>query len=202
MTKIAQAVQEYKAADYPGLSEINGFSSQLMSNHVKLYQGYVANTNILSEKLTDLLDQGAEKSQEYSEMKRRFGWEFNGMRLHELYFDNMRGDGILRPKSPLYTKLEDAFGSVEAWRREFTGIGAMRGVGWVALCRDLKTDRLFNIWINEHDGGHLSGCTPLLVMDMFEHAYLLDYQLDKASYMFAFFNTLNWREVSNRYTRQ
>lgn len=193
-----QTAQAYKPLEYPALSKMPGFSLQLITNHIKLYQGYVTNTNALSEKLTAILADGKEKSPEYAEIKRRFGWEFNGMRLHELYFSNMGFTGIPRPDTRIYRAIQESFGGLDNWKKDFAGTGSMRGIGWVVLYRDNVTGRLFNAWINEHDGGHLAGCTPILVMDVFEHAYITDYQLDRAKYIEAFFNVLDWEEVDKR----
>ncbi|HNW44304.1 MAG TPA: Fe-Mn family superoxide dismutase [Elusimicrobiales bacterium] len=194
-------IQAYKAAEYPNLSGIPGFSGQLTANHLKLYQGYVNNTNTLTVKLAALLAEGKEKTPEYAELKRRFGWEFNGMRLHELYFGNLGGTGLPRQDSHAYRGLGEAFGSFEDWKKDFAVTGLMRGIGWVVLYRDNTGGRLFNAWVNEHDGGHLAGCTPLLVMDVFEHAYLTDYQLDRAKYIESFLNAVDWEAVEKRYDK-
>ena len=194
-----QTTQTYKAADYPRLSKMPGFGSQLMANHLKLYQGYVTNTNALAEKLTALLADGKEKTPEYAELKRRFGWEFNGMRMHELYFGNMGSDGTPQQGAQVYKTIPEDFGSFENWKKDFTATGTMRGIGWAVLYQDNVSGRLFNAWINEHDGGHLAGCTPLLVLDVFEHAYLTDYQLERAKYIEAFFNVVDWEAVDKRH---
>ncbi|MFA6433950.1 MAG: Fe-Mn family superoxide dismutase [Elusimicrobiales bacterium] len=193
-----QTVQVYKAAQYPDLSGMPGFSSQLIADHMKLYQGYVNNTNALSEKLAALLAESKEKTPEYAELKRRFGWEFNGMRLHELYFGNLGGTGTPRQNSRIYTAIREDFVSFDVWKNDFVSTGLMRGIGWAALYRDNVSGRLFNAWINEHDGGHLAGCTPLLIMDVFEHAYLTDYQLERAKYIEAFLSAANWEEADKR----
>ena len=193
-----QTAQAYKAAEYPRLSKLPGFSAQLIATHMKLYQGYVTNTNTLSEKLTALLADGKEKTPEYAELKRRFGWEFNGMRMHELYFGNMGSDGTPQQSTQVYKTIVEDFGSFENWKKDFAATGAMRGIGWVVLYQDNVSGRLFNTWINEHDGGHLAGCTPLLVLDVFEHAYITDYQLERAKYIEAFFNVVDWDAVAKR----
>jgi len=193
-----QMIQAYKASEYKDLAGMPGFSEQLIANHVKLYQGYVNNTNTLSEKLAGMLTEGKEKTPEYAELKRRFGWEFNGMRMHELYFGNMGGAGTPRQNSPLNKLIREDFGDHETWKKDFTATGLMRGVGWAALYQDTASGRLFNTWINEHDGGHLAGCAPLLIMDVFEHAYITDYQLERAKYIEAFFNVIDWEAVTKR----
>ena len=194
-------IQAYKAMEYPDLSGMPGFSAQLIANHLKLYQGYVANVNTLAEKLETMLGEGKERTPEYAGLKRRFGWEFNGMRLHELYFGNLGGAGTPRQNSRLHKAIQDDFGSFEAWQKDFTATGLMRGIGWTVLYRDNVSGRLFNAWINEHDGGHLAGCAPLLIMDVFEHAYLTDYQLDKAKYVEAFLKAINWDEADKRWPK-
>ena len=191
--------KKYVATDFSKLLGTPGFSDTLLTNHFKLYQGYVTNTNTLLEKLDALLAEGKEKSPEYAEMQRRLGWEFNGMRLHEYYFANLGGTLPLNIKEPLFAAMAAEFGGFENWVRDFKAIGTMRGIGWVVLYRDLKSGRLLNLWINEHDVGHAAGAQPLLVMDVFEHAYLTDYQLDRAKYIDAFFAAIDWREVAKRF---
>lgn len=186
----------YEAKNFESLLGTKGLSDQLLKNHFTLYQGYVTNTNKVAERLEALLKEGATGTAEYAELKRRFGWEFNGMRLHELYFGNMvKGGAVLDPKSPLKAKLAQAFGSYENWEKDFRATGAMRGIGWVILSRDPVSGRFFNTWINEHDAGHLAGAAPLMVMDVFEHAFMIDYGLKRADYIEAFFQAINWRGV-------
>jgi Fe-Mn family superoxide dismutase len=190
----------YKPANYEHLIGLKGFSEQLLRNHFQLYQGYVSNTNKLMETLRSLEREGKIGSPEYAEVKRRFGWEFNGMRLHEYYFENMTKESMeLDKNSKLYLKIVEDYGSYENWEKEFKSIGAMRGIGWVILYYDAKANRLLNVWINEHDVGHLAGAKPILVMDVFEHAYMLDYGLKKVDYIEAFFKAINWREVERRF---
>ncbi len=189
----------YAAKNYEHLLGMDGFSDQLLRNHFALYQGYVINTNKLVEALRELEKTGKAGTLEYAELKRRFGWEFNGMRLHELYFDNLtRTPEPLEANAPLARLIREQYGSFEAWRDDFKAAGTMRGIGWVVLYHDPVSGRLFNVWINEHDLGHLAGCTPLLIMDVFEHAYMLDYGLRKADYIEAFVQNINWEVVAAR----
>ncbi|MCP5470372.1 MAG: superoxide dismutase [Chlamydiales bacterium] len=190
----------YVAKDYSKLFGMPGFSEKALSMHFKLYQGYVKTTNDFLSKLEELRTNGKERSLEFSEFKRRLMWDFDGMRLHELYFDNLGGHGSAMDKENLlYKQISADFGSFEAWRRDFKATGAMRGFGWAILYRDSNTGRLINTWINEHDTGHLAGGTPLLVMDVFEHAYMLDYGLDRNAYIDAFFDNINWPTVEKRF---
>ncbi len=189
----------YQAKDFSSLLGLPGFSDALLNNHFTLYQGYVKNTNTLSEKLAELLKNDHGATPEFAELKRRFGWEFNGMRLHEYYFGNMSKEGGKVELAPnLKDQIESQFGSWEAWEKDFKATGAMRGIGWVILASDRESGRLFNVWINEHDVGHLAGAVPLLVMDVFEHAFMLDYGLKRADYIAAFWNSIDWSAVESR----
>jgi len=184
----------FEPKNYDHLIGTPGFSDQLLKNHFALYQGYVKNTNTLLE----LLSTKEVGTPEYSELQRRFGWEWNGMRLHELYFENMAKNGAPLVDGPLKKKIEKIYGNLEEQKKNFVGVGAMRGIGWVILAYDQVSDELFNIWVNEHDVGHFAGATPLLVMDVFEHAFMLDYGLKRADYIEAFFKAIDWGVVEKR----
>lgn len=188
----------YNAKDYSNLIGMQGFSETLLKNHFTLYQGYVTNTNKVLETLGQMLKDGKQGTPEYAELKRRLGWEFNGMRLHELYFENLGGKKPLDKNSKLAKKLEKGFGSAENWEKDFRATGAMRGIGWTILYQDTASGQLINYWINEHDVGHPAGSTPLLIMDVFEHAFILDYGLKRADYIEAFFKNINWEAVEAR----
>ncbi|OGN99457.1 MAG: superoxide dismutase [Chloroflexi bacterium RBG_13_51_18] len=188
----------YIAKDYTKLIGMEGFGQTLLNNHFTLYQGYVTNTNKLTDILAAMLKEGKTATPEYAELKRRFGFEFNGMRLHEYYFDNLGGKTALDKSGALAKKLAAAFGSYDAWEQDFKATGAMRGIGWVVLYQDDVTGALFNQWINEHEVGHPAGCRPLLVMDVFEHAFMIDYGLKRADYIAAFLKNINWKAVESR----
>lgn len=192
----------YTPKDYKHLLGLSGLSDVLLTNHFTLYEGYVNNTNKVSEQLLTLLQSGEIATPEYAELKRRFGWEWNGMRLHELYFGNLTKESVSLDKdSSLAKQIASDFGSVEAWEKDFRATGSMRGIGWVILSFDKESHRLFNVWINEHDLGHLGGATPLLVMDVFEHAYMLDYGTKRAEYLEVFFRSIDWKVVEKRFAQ-
>lgn len=184
----------YSAKDFSRLKGMPGFSDRALDLHFTLYQGYVKNTNDLLETLSKI----APNTPAYAEMKRRLGWEFDGMRLHELYFGNLGGNGQLAPDSKIAKRLVEQFGSLENWSADFRATGAMRGIGWVVLYEDPTNGRLINVWINEHDVGHLAGGRPLLIMDVFEHAFIPDYGLKRADYIEAFFKNIDWKAVESR----
>jgi superoxide dismutase, Fe-Mn family len=188
----------YEAQDFSKLKGMTGFSDKALEMHFTLYQGYVKNANLLLEQLQQMATQTQMGSPAYAELKRRLGWEFDGMRLHELYFGNLGGNEALKKDSKLMKRLEDNFGSYDNWVADFKATGAIRGIGWVVLYEDPKNNRLINAWINEHDAGHLAGGNPLLIMDVFEHAYLPDYGLKRGDYIQAFFQNINWPAVEAR----
>ena len=188
----------YSAKDYGRLLGMEGFSDILLKNHFTLYQGYVTNTNKLLETLGQMLNDGKTGTPEYAELKRRFGWEFDGMRLHEYYFENLGGKGGLGQGSKLHRKVSEDFGSYENWEKDFKATGAMRGIGWVVLYQDIASGRLMDCWINEHDVGHPAGCAPILILDVFEHAFMIDYGLRRPDYINAFFKNIDWKAVEER----
>lgn len=180
----------YTSKDFKQLIGTEGFSTKLLENHFKLYEGYVLNTNKLIEMLKTA------EGPVLAELKRRFGWEFNGMRLHELYFSNLIKNGSkLDANSKLAKQIIQDFGSIENWEKDFRNTGLMRGIGWVILAYDKEAKKLFNVWINEHDVGHLG--TPILVMDVFEHAFMLEYG-NRPDYINSFIKAINWKECEKR----
>jgi len=188
----------YTAKDYSKLIGMAGFSETLLKNHFTLYQGYVANTNKVLDALAAMLKDGKTAAPEYAELKRRLGWEFDGMRLHEYYFENLGGNAPLDREGKLGKKIVESFGSYEAWEKDFKAVGAMRGIGWAVLYEDITDGRLINFWTNEHDVGHPAGGQPILIMDVFEHAFMIDYGLKRADYIEAFFKNIDWKAAEAR----
>jgi Fe-Mn family superoxide dismutase len=188
----------YAAKDYGKLIGMSGFSETLLKNHFTLYQGYVTNTNKVLDVLAQMQKDGKTGTPEYAELKRRLGWEFNGMRLHEYYFENLGGKTPLDKDGPLGKQMQYDFGSVEEWEKDFRATGAMRGIGWAVLYQDNVSQRLFNCWVNEHDVGHPAGCVPILIMDVFEHAFMIDYGLKRADYIESFFKNIDWKAAESR----
>ncbi len=189
----------FEPKNYDHLLGTPGFSDQLLKNHFALYQGYVKNVNLMMQELEALVKADKIGTPGHSEIQRRFGWEFNGMRLHELYFGNMTKTGAAPSVDSDFAKsISRIYGSHENWEKDFRAVGAMRGIGWVVFYYDRASGELFNVWINEHDVGHLAGAVPLLVLDVFEHAYTLDYGIKKADYIDVFFRAIDWKEVERR----
>jgi Fe-Mn family superoxide dismutase len=185
------------------LQKLDGISDAQIEEHLNLYAGYVKQVNVLNEELTQMLARGqaSGKSPEFAELTRRLGFEYNGMILHEYYFGNLRA--AAEPKPPAGSGLTEAlvgsFGSADRWRADFQAIGEMRGVGWVILFQDPMTDRLTNHWLTLHQDGVPAGFKPLLVMDVWEHAYMRDYKAtERDQYIEAFFRNIDWAVVENR----
>ncbi len=184
----------YEAKNYDHLIGIKGLSDTLMKNHFTLYQGYVTNAN----KLLDLMK--GKEGPEFAELKRRFGWEFNGMRMHEIFFRILsKTPSPADKKGKLFKKIEQDFGSFENWQKDFVATATMRGMGWTVLYYDIFANRLLNCWVNEHDVGHLATCAPILVIDVFEHAFMIDYGLKRADYVQTILNNLEWKEIEKLY---
>lgn len=182
------------------LTGLTGISDRTLQMHIKLYEGYVKGTNALSRKIDAILADGkvdAEEMPAYSELTRRLGFEYNGMVLHEYYFENLtsrsgRAGGAFRAAA------ERSFGSFDVWWTDFASIGSMRGVGWAICYQNPANGRLSNHWITLHEHGNVAGFRPILVMDVWEHAYLLDHGTDRAKYLDAFFANLAWDVVDQR----
>jgi Fe-Mn family superoxide dismutase len=196
----------YKAKQF-NLSGLKGISDQTLEMHFKLYEGYVNETNKLQNKISEILKDGNVDQEEmpaYSELKRRLGFEYNGMVLHEYYFGNLRKGGSPQAdeKSAFMKAVSKNFGSFEVWKADFTGIGKMRGVGWAICFQDPTSDQVSNHWVSLHEIGNVAGYNPVLVMDVWEHAFLLDYKpAERAKYIEAFFSNVDWHVVDQRLTR-
>ena len=198
MTRKEGTIPVYEAKDYSRLIGMDGFSETALKNHFTLYQGYVTNTNKLRDTLAQMAKDGKHTTPEFAELKRRLGFEWDGMRLHEYYFENLGGKGDLAQSQKLAQAVAGDFGGYDAWLADFKGVGAMRGIGWAILYRDGASGALINQWINEHQNNHLAGCIPILVMDVFEHAFMLDYGLKRADYIEAFLRNVNREAMESR----
>lgn len=193
----------YKVKEFD-LSGLNGISDQTLEVHFALYAGYVKNTNLLNEQLVTMLHEGKAGTPAYAELTRRLGFEYNGMVLHEWYFGNLTksgGGADVSESSPLGKALVESFGSIDVWKKDFTTLGAMRGVGWVITYLDPATGRLSNHWVNMHEDGNIAGFKPIIVMDVWEHAFILDYKpADRPKYVEAFLSNLDLKVAEARLT--
>lgn len=193
----------YLKKDFSHLLGLSGFSDNLLNNHFTLYEGYVNNSNILLSKMNEIREErnlGDDKRKEESaELHRRWGWEYNGMKLHELYFGNLTKDkDTFDENMNIVKSLSERFGSFDNFKNHFVkNVGMFRGIGWVALVK--RDDEIGVIWIGEHDEGLLVNSKILLIMDVFEHAFITDYGIKRADYISAFMNAIDWRVVEYRH---
>ncbi|MGQ0811900.1 MAG: superoxide dismutase [Nitrospiraceae bacterium] len=186
------------------LHGLNGISDRTINMHLKLYEGYVKETNRLSELHREFLRDGKVDQEEmpaYSELTRRLGFEYNGMVLHEYYFGNLKRSGSGEPgqNSAFRGALEETYNTYDLWKADFMGVGKMRGVGWAVCYQNPSNGLISNHWITLHEIGNVSGFVPLLVMDVWEHAFLYDYPpSERAAYIEAFFSNVDWHAVDER----
>lgn len=180
---------------------LQGISEKTIEEHKKLYGGYVKNVNAIIEKMA-VLD--SEKDAYITgELFRRFSFEYNGMRNHEVYFNLLSGTPTpLNPDSPLGKMLLGLFGTYERFIKEFTQLALTRGIGWAVLWYDKKDNRLLASWVDEQHLGQLNGCDMILAVDMWEHSYVADYlPSGKKQYVEDFFKNVNWSVAENYFAR-
>ncbi len=184
------------------LSGLQGISDATLETHFALYEGYVKNTNELIELTTTARQSGNASGEDprFSELVRRMGFEFNGMRLHEYYFDNLTKSPKELKSGQLYELLGASYGQFEAWKKDFFAVGEMRGVGWAIAFYDPLAAQISNHWIEEHQDGNLAGFIPIVVMDCWEHAFIKDYKpSERSKYIEAFYANLNWNACEARF---
>lgn len=179
------------------IPKLKGISAKTVEEHLKLYAGYVKNSNLLLAKLDELAADSEKNAYALGEVQRRFGFEYDGMRNHEVYFDSLSGgNSEISQESELYKSITYLWGSFDAWLARFKAIAMTRGVGWAMLYLDTKDKRLLNAFVEDHQLGQLVGCTPVLALDMWEHAFVADYQPSgKKQYVEDFFANLNWKKI-------
>lgn len=183
------------------IGELKGISTKNIEEHLKLYSGYVKNANMIGQKLYELYEEDAEKNTYLmSELTRRFSFEYNGMRNHEIYFDSLSGGASPLSEGDLKKAVEGSYGSVETFLTIFKMTAMIRGIGWAILWYDKKNNSLLNSWVDEQHLGQLQGCTPILALDMWEHSYVADYQPSgKKQYVEDFFSNLNWSKIEENF---
>ncbi len=183
------------------IGELKGISSKNIEEHLKLYAGYVKNSNLISEKISEYMSDYEKNAYVIGELQRRFGFEFNGMRNHEYFFGSLEGGAKSLPvNSQFKMAIEKITPSFEAWLTGFKTLTMTRGVGWAALYFDKQTNQLIPAWIDEHHMGQLNGLNWIIGIDMWEHAFVYDYPTsEKKKYVEAFFANLNWEVIEKNY---
>ena len=190
---------EYKPKQF-SFRSLDGISEKQLDVHIKLYEGYVTHINKLVSVLEDLQKDKEKNAYAIAEVVRRMGFEWNGMRMHEHYFEQWEGEHI-----PLSDALEGALakqwgGSIENMVSDFKATAMMRGIGWTLLSKDNVSDNFFIHWVSDHELGQLNDTTTILALDMWEHAFMVDYTpAEKAQYVDAWFKNLNGEVISKRF---
>ncbi len=185
------------------IPELKGISKKTIEEHLKLYTGYVKHTNLIREKLKEYSIDTEKNTYVMGELQRRFGFEFDGMRNHEYYFEQFEGSAIeASAAGTFYKSIVDQYGSFETWLSQFKAVAMTRGIGWAVLYLDSRTGKLLNTWVEEQHLGHLTSLRFILGLDMWEHSYMLDYApSEKKKYIEAFFENLNWQKVEERFDK-
>jgi Fe-Mn family superoxide dismutase len=190
-------MQKYEPKQF-NIGELKGISNKTIEEHLKLYEGYVKHTNLILDELSSKEDLNYAET----EMQRRLGFELNGVKNHEIYFESL-SDGAkeIDENGKLFEKIKEQFGSFDSWVNKFKKLAKTRGIGWAILYYDEQQDRLLNCWVDEHHLGHFSGFKPILTLDMWEHSFVFDYlPSGKGQYIDDFFLNLNWSKIEDNYT--
>lgn len=185
------------------IPRLDGISEKNIEEHLKLYKGYVANTNLIFNKLAELKNDPEKNGYLLAELQRRLGFEFDGMRNHEYFFASLEdGKKDINTESNLYKQIIKEWGSFEIFLGHFKFVATTRGIGWTILYYDKISDKLIITWVDEHHLGQLTGLTPVLCLDMWEHAYVYDYPTsEKKKYIEGFFDNLNWSSIEENFTK-
>ncbi len=183
------------------IPELKGISKKNIEEHLKLYAGYVKNTNLILEKIEELSADSEKNAYVLGELQRRFSFEWNGMRNHEYYFGGLEeGTTSLSEDSALYKEIEKEFGSFDSWLARFKTIAKTRGIGWAILYYDCDAKKLINGWVDEQHLGHLNSACYIVGIDMWEHAFVADYQPSgKPQYIEDYFANLNWKKAEENF---
>lgn len=191
---------EYKPEELKIKGDLEGLSLKMLNEHFKLYEGYVKKANEIQEKILAADKSEANASFSYiGELKRQETFSVNGLKLHEVYFGHLGPSAssgqvageVGVPKGELLELIKQDFDSLEAWQEDMiaTGIAAR---GWAVLAYDFKDNRLHNYGADAHNIGAVWGAVPLIVLDVYEHAYFMDYGIARKDYINSFFKNLNW----------
>ena len=183
------------------ISSLIGISDKAIAEHIKLYEGYVKHVNLIRKRIKELEQDGDLHMYDIGELRRRFSFEFDGMRNHEYYFASLEGGAHhVNTGGDLYKKIEKDFGSFDMWLVSFKTLALTRGIGWAMLYYDKESDQLVQTWVDEQHLGHLTGLSPILALDMWEHSFVIDYlPSGKKQYVEDFFKNLNWTVIENNF---
>ncbi len=185
------------------LPELEGLSKKQIDVHLALYQGYVKHVNLIQDKIASLREADAEGNAFLiNELRRRLGFEFDGMRMHEYYFEQFEGTKGGDPESALAKAAAEKYGSGEKFLAHLKEVAGTRGIGWVVTYYDSVGKTLHTAFVNDHELGQLAGLPIILAIDLWEHAYMVDYvPAEKMTYVDAFLKNVNWTVVEERFSK-
>ncbi|HEX8591494.1 MAG TPA: Fe-Mn family superoxide dismutase [Candidatus Paceibacterota bacterium] len=183
------------------LPELKGISQKQVEVHLGLYEGYVKHVNLIMEKVASLReDNPIDNAYLMNELRRRLGFEFDGMRMHEYYFEQLEESATPPSDSALSDAASKKYGSWDLFIAHIKEVAGTRGIGWVVVYFDPKGRTLHTTFVNDHELGQLAGLPIVLALDLWEHAYMVDYvPAQKNEYVEAFLNNLNWDVVERRF---
>ncbi len=193
-------MQKYEVQNF-NIGELKGISAKSIEEHLKLYKGYVTNANLIIEKIGEYMADSEKNAYVLGELQRRFSFEFNGIRNHEYYFHSLEGGAqALATDSVLKAQIEKQAPSFDMWLAGFKALALTRGIGWAILYWDHELKQLTHAWVDEQHLGQLNGLKPVLMLDMWEHSFVMDYMPSgKKQYVEDFFVNLNWNVIEENF---
>lgn len=193
-------MEYFKAMTFT-IPALMGISAKNIEEHLKLYAGYVKFANYIQNQIVELSRDSEKWAYELGELQRRFAFEYDGMRNHEIYFSSLEGGSTpLSIDGPLMSAIQKEWGTYEAFLSRMKAVAMTRGIGWAMLYQDTQSGHMLMQWVDEQHLGHLQGLKPILALDMWEHAFVYDYPTsEKKKYVEAFFENLNWKSVEGRF---
>ena len=193
---------KYKERNF-NITELDGISKKQIDDHLLLYSGYVNHVNLILEQVKELVEMDFNEGYLVNELQRRFSFEFNGMKLHEYYFEQLEtGKTELDKKGKLMNFIKEECGNFGGLLTKIKKAGLTRGIGWIVFYYNPENNKPVVSWVDSHHIGHTAGLPVLFVLDMWEHAYMIDYtSSEKKKYIDAVFKNMNWKVVEERFER-
>lgn len=182
------------------IPELNGISEKQVNIHLGLYSGYVKHVNLIREQISELSKNENINKYTISELRRRFAFEFNGMKMHEYYFEQFESSAVPQNKNSILSKLAtDKYGSYEGLVAHIREVSSSRGIGWAVVYIDDTVNTLHTVFVSDHEIGQLVGLRVVLALDLWEHAFMVDYvPAEKTNYIDVFFKNINWEVIEKR----
>ncbi|MGC8467544.1 MAG: superoxide dismutase [Acidithiobacillus sp.] len=193
-------MSEYTVREELKPSGLDGISDDQINDHWGLYKGYVTQSNALHKELEEMRAAGKTGTLAYADRRRRFGFEYNGMVLHEYYFAQLKPGSNIDQAPHFKAAVAEQFGSAEAWHEDLMAAAKSRAIGWAICYYDGTTGQINNHFVQLHEDGNIGGFVPLVVVDVWEHAYMVDWKaLGRPDYLAALHKNIHWPVVEARF---